>query len=587
MEKSAVPAKSKPQSWLRGWWMEVLAMVTSIGCTAGIVGFLAYWDDCRLQDWPLRWLSLPAVLTALATIFEWTSMYSIASAISQDKWMHFKTRSRPLSDFDLFDAASRGGPWDALMLLVKRPKSTASLGALATVLSLAVGTFVQQSVDFVNREVRIEDGRASFPVAHIYNSSAVGFGTDAGPADSNDSDWDGMLIEPSSADIEIQGAVYSGLFRLGSPPMFECRSSNCTWAGITSISLGFATTCADVTDATLGPNKETLWGGVGSGTRGANVTTPGNITLDATYSPTSWQPITVVGSRRLLTKIPGKITKDGKPDFRVTPALARVAVLRAKYNRIQASLHYTDIEVTECEVNLAAYRYSDVVVGSNKLTIGSEAQIGLDQGQAELIQDDGDTRDKHYIVFRHPSVPIPLRSRLNDVKAIEEFFRSDRFVGAIYSGESPPRPPVGMGDAFRSGDIADSFRRMAQSMTNQLRLNPRNDLVKGESIYQVVFIEVRWGWMVLPFIMQMVALMFVAWIVVKSNGMAGWLHLWKDSSVAVLAHHVLAAVEGEENSDGSGNGSESVVSENYLQGPEVQSVEELEKWAKSTWAKLE
>lgn len=567
--------------------MEILAMVISMGCTVGVVAFLAHWQNRPLSDWKVSWLSLTAILSILATLFEFTTLYAVSNAISQCKWAYFKTpstgagaRARPLSDLDLFDAASRGGPWDSLMMMVKRPTTLASLGALATLLFLPVGTFVQQTLEFTPRDFHISDGQASFPVAHIYNSTAaVIAGLDGGPDIDGNLDSDAQ-VEGGSDDIAMQGGVYSGLFRLPSPAMFVCGSSNCTWGGASHFSLGFAATCADVTDVTLGPNRDAIWNGTAgtiSGTQhGTNVTTPGNITIDAAYSPTSWQPIVIVQSKPLLRGIRDSSTGA----IAIPPAIARIAVFRAPLNS-QFSLVAKDMEITECDVSLAAYRYSDVAVHNNTLAVGRAEHVPLGLGEYAAAPGDTDTRrDSLYIVWgenKAPAqLPVALRARFLDIKALEQLFLSERFVGAIYGGESPRSPPVGIGDAFRSGSIADTLDRMARSMTEQMRLGAHNLKTPGESIYQVVYIKVRWGWASLPLLVQVLALVFVAWVVVKSNRAAEGMRLWKDSAVAVLMHRLRTArgddydvyEEGDVGSRGA-----------YLEAPPFESADDLEEWA--------
>lgn len=489
----------------------------------------------------------------------------------------------------MFDAASRGGPWDSLMMMVKRPRTLASLGALATLLSSPVGTFVQQAVDFAPRDFHITDGQASFPVAHIYNSTATAIaGLAVGP--DLDRELDGYpQAEAGSDDIAMQGGLYSGLFRLLSPAMFDCSSSNCTWGSTAHFSLGFATTCADVTNATLGPNRDAIWNGVASPIsatqRGTNVTTPGNISIDATYSPTSWQPVVIVQSRPLLRGV--KNNSSAGATIAVPPAIARVAVFRAAMHP-QTALVAKDMEITECDISLVGYRYSDVAVHNNTLRIGHTEQVSLGLGEYAAALGDTDTRrGSLYIVWdenREPArLPVALRARFLDIKALEQLFLSERFMGAIYAGESPRQPPVGIGGAFRSGSVTETFGRMARSMTEQMRLGAHRTKTPGESIYQVVYIQVRWWWMALPLVVQVLGVVFVAWVVVKSNRTmpAEGVPLWKESAVAVLMHRLRTA-RGDDYDvcEGGVGGVEPRGA--YLEAPPFESADDLKEWADKT-----
>src|SRR5690349_13797516 len=83
---SSQSPQSPSRPWLAGWRMEILAMVISMGCTVGVVAFLAHWQNRPLSDWKVSWLSLTAILSILATLFEFTTLYAVSNAISQCKW---------------------------------------------------------------------------------------------------------------------------------------------------------------------------------------------------------------------------------------------------------------------------------------------------------------------------------------------------------------------------------------------------------------------------------------------------------------------------------------------------------------------
>ena len=76
----------------------------------------------------------------------------ISEAIGQLKWTWFHgKKSRDAFDFEIFDKASRGA-WGSFMLLCRtKGKSLAALGALLTILLLAIDTFFQQVTDLPER----------------------------------------------------------------------------------------------------------------------------------------------------------------------------------------------------------------------------------------------------------------------------------------------------------------------------------------------------------------------------------------------------------------------------------------------------
>lgn len=92
-------------------------------------------------------------------------MLSVAACIGQSKWAYFSAKSRKLTDIDTIDAAARG-PLGALVMLTTIPWGMATLGVFVTVLALGIDTFVQQVTS--NKAVTdwVDDGMATFGLAH-------------------------------------------------------------------------------------------------------------------------------------------------------------------------------------------------------------------------------------------------------------------------------------------------------------------------------------------------------------------------------------------------------------------------------------
>lgn len=99
------------------WWMEeILAGVLSLLCLVSIVIILV-WYDARAQPSLRLGITLNAVVALLATIMKASSSIPLAQCISQLKWISFAgARPHPITDFDVYDSASRGG-WGNLELL--------------------------------------------------------------------------------------------------------------------------------------------------------------------------------------------------------------------------------------------------------------------------------------------------------------------------------------------------------------------------------------------------------------------------------------------------------------------------------------
>ena len=58
----------------------------------------------------MRWgITLNAVIALITTIMKGALMTPLMECMSQFKWIAFARNERPLTDFDVYDGASRGG----------------------------------------------------------------------------------------------------------------------------------------------------------------------------------------------------------------------------------------------------------------------------------------------------------------------------------------------------------------------------------------------------------------------------------------------------------------------------------------------
>jgi hypothetical protein len=125
------------------WIWEVVSLLLSACCVGAIIVILLRYDNKPLPAWNYG-LTINGVISVLAVVAKAAMILPIAEGISQLKWNWYWKYSRPVMDFQFFDAASRG-PWGCLMLLLLRPKqwSIASIGALLTVLALLMEPSLQ------------------------------------------------------------------------------------------------------------------------------------------------------------------------------------------------------------------------------------------------------------------------------------------------------------------------------------------------------------------------------------------------------------------------------------------------------------
>ncbi len=214
------------------WLTEILSCVLALAALAAIVITLATHQDRTLPRWPSL-ISINSLIAIFTAIFKAAMLLPIAEGLSELKWIWFAA-SRPLTDMDRFDSASRG-PWGSFLLFFMRPNLLAYLGALITVVALAIDPFTQQILQYYECFTPLPDISASIVRTNVY--STAGLHTGAGEA---------------SLDGPMAAALYQGVL---APPTnatasiaFECTSGNCTFPASESVSYSSLAMCTSVED---------------------------------------------------------------------------------------------------------------------------------------------------------------------------------------------------------------------------------------------------------------------------------------------------------------------------------------------------
>ncbi|OCL11352.1 hypothetical protein AOQ84DRAFT_386904 [Glonium stellatum] len=195
--------------FFRGWFWEFCGVLLALSALTAIVITLIKFDGAVVPRMPLGF-TLNTVVSALATVAKAALLMSVAAALSQFKWIWVQEQgvSRPLRDLQLFDDASRG-PWGALMMLFNtRVFHVTSIGALITILALALDPSVQQLISTGQRSVYADSVEASLNRAENFTASSSG------------------ILEYPMREAILIGALSSTAIPEHMP---SCPTGNCTW----------------------------------------------------------------------------------------------------------------------------------------------------------------------------------------------------------------------------------------------------------------------------------------------------------------------------------------------------------------------
>jgi hypothetical protein len=191
--------------------------------------------------WPLGL----AVITILSKVASASLILPISEAIGQLKWSWFHGKnSKDAFDFEVFDKASRGAWGSVLLLLRTRGKSLAALGALLTVLLLAIDTFFQQVTDLPERWTL--RGQGFIPRVIRYEPQAVytyQLGFD-GPIAQGNQDLKSAIV-PYFYDQNGTRQTDSNNGSQADFPL-SCPTSVCKWSPYRT--LGICSACVDVSN---------------------------------------------------------------------------------------------------------------------------------------------------------------------------------------------------------------------------------------------------------------------------------------------------------------------------------------------------
>ncbi|PPJ50404.1 hypothetical protein CBER1_06978 [Cercospora berteroae] len=212
---------------MRLWWFEVLGMVTSVAALLAIFGILFAYSGEPLSAWKAE-LRPNTIVAVLSTLSKSAMLMVVAQCIGQLKWLYFAQRPHPLQHIEIFDDASRGPLGSAKLLVhVNWTALLASLGAIITLLSLAMDPFVQQVISY--DAVTFND-----TTAQTFLSTARAYDTGLSYATSGTIDSDGSASSSigffGERDPNIAGAIYKGVFGDMYQSTVDCASGNCTWA---------------------------------------------------------------------------------------------------------------------------------------------------------------------------------------------------------------------------------------------------------------------------------------------------------------------------------------------------------------------
>ncbi|KAL7815196.1 hypothetical protein V8C26DRAFT_421156 [Trichoderma gracile] len=509
------------------WWIEIVTMFTSVACMAGLVFLLAHFENKLSSEWSF-FISFNATVAILITAARATLLAAVSTCLSQEKWMRFRNRPHRLLEMAIIDTASRG-PLGSLRMLFQISWGFASLSAIVVILSLLTDTFAQQVVHIEPGTVYThQEGSATFGYAHGFrNPKSVR-----------------MLLGYSDLANDTPSAVIRGLRPSGWTSAFNC-TSNCTWDQ-SYITLGFTSTCKNVLEETLADLKcdcctdisdtQGFYNGFGDV---CNMTSPSGVQLN--FIP-----------RQYAIKVLNSTSLNDEAGYLNGSALFNAAFFywdpknddygHVTDEKVKFETLLRKSAVIECALGISLYNYSSISSTSNNFTIGTTDEIylgrytGIEKGHMNLYSSPEDKAWWNDTGNGLPDVYLDMM----DLKYLVNFFHSPAFCGTTNGDARFGNFAPGATAAFANGsleEVSSIFDSIALSLTDMVREGKQMKLAQGKTSQAVLYIRVRWRWLILPLVVQFLGGMALLGAVVAGYR-AKEVPLWKGSVLAVLYHSV-------------------------------------------------
>ncbi|KAF9700647.1 hypothetical protein EKO04_001535 [Ascochyta lentis] len=572
---------------LKRWLLEILSWLLSAACMFAIIAVLVILKDERLTKWSLAektGLTLNAYISVLSKIAGAALILPVSEALGQLKWSWFLGHSKQMWDYEIFDNASRG-PWGALLLLVRtKGRSLAALGAMITLVSLALDPFFQQVVDFPDR----------WALANI--TGAIPRVTRYSPFYTPEfmQGMETSFINPALRPVVGQFFIDNGTqpvpFGNGTRPdiPLSCPTNNCTWPEYET--LGVCSQCVKVTDmlsyACLFTKID--WSADQTGEI-SDVSYPNGTVCGYFLNATSSTPVLMsgyiaddnstqgsVGEALLVRTLPltDMLTKTpvfgGSVNFKhiVNPILD--ALIVSAVDGAESLLRKEIPIAHECVlawcVQTMQSTYSSGVYSENitSIFLNTSTKKQTFPWESFPVEINGEVMGNVVLYTQNLTIQPPSLRNHSRIIRSSGMFESDNttvsnvlqsfddYFPSYYTIKPSSEKPMLRyknylgGPALRRlafnpllapNNITRHMERLATAITNVVRSDDNSkDMLSGEAFNHENYVSVRWEWLALPLGLLLSSLVFLAATIVQSAVEGDRVGVWKTSAIATLLY---------------------------------------------------
>jgi hypothetical protein len=561
----------------RRWLVELASLAISTLCMTGIIIMLIHLQNKPLPSWSFS--DPQTVVTVLAKISAAALIIPTSEAIGQLKWNWFNGKtSKEVYDFEIFDKASRG-PWGSFMLLmVTKGKSLAALGAVLTLLMLAIDTFFQQLVSLPQRWEMSEVVR----IPRVINYEAASRPFSRGGSEQVDLDIDmSAVVNKFLFDNGTQVAT-AGSIQTAGP--VGCPTSNCTWPEHQT--LGVCSTCEEVTqlltwaclfstfdwpsnvtdtEASSGPSKErngTMCGYFMNATSAAPLLVSGHGT-DRNH-----EEALLMRSIPLVTDAGRNVFFGGKslnfPNIAYPLMDFIISSTPGGFDGVYRNETPIAYECTLywCVKNITATFYEAAYTETTLNTFTNTTPVN-DPWSSFSFKDPvfGDGVYWSYagnLTIDTPSDRGALQFGVSNTTHIRTMYTLDTFLPAFTTAQNATARPVMRHDLWTVAptlrvlpfnpwleprNIPGHMERMARAMSDVMRSTSSDSHINGTAWDPHMYVDVRWVYITYPLSLLVLSFVFLIATIKTSAEVENEVGVWKTSTMPTILYGLPQTVQ--------------------------------------------
>ncbi|CAH0045092.1 unnamed protein product [Clonostachys solani] len=558
------------------WAFEIIGLVLAAAQFFAMFGVLVHFDGKEPNTSSI--ITPNTIVSILSTGSKAALLSAAAGCIGQANWVLFAGQPRRLYDFELVSDASRG-PLGSIQLLLSRKFRggvLVRLGAVITILTIAMDPFAQQLVQLQNLQVSEPGGRISQAVRYSLVNPAGRIDT-ATPANAD-------------ADFTMKAAVMFGTTAssqsIVQQATLSCPGELCEFSSVASLAV--CSRCNDI-DSSLEQTDDgdgMLWyeltNGIDGIERGVNCTRyslPNGLYLDNIDNRHG------TGDRMVY------MTTWGTANRTKTISMEELDTLIWSQSMIKVSNDTTasenivwpnfKVHATECALYYCVKEYDFTVQNSTKKEVSSkiltevrrnyeswlpQRQFANERLSADVIesiafnkndslvsrsdlqlQSDGDGSKKTWNIsdeavkgisyFAQTLFSTCILGNCSDVpdewQAPTGFYQSHQQIG--HEHRPGPAKPL-----WESTDLSATFSNIAMSMSNALRdSDDTGQSQEGMVTRGITTYRIEWPWIALHGFLAMAMAVFFFLSLTSRAPDGARVPVWKTSNLAVLSRGYL------------------------------------------------